>query len=36
MTRVGADVGRTFTDVVVTGDDGGLTFATPRREPATC
>jgi N-methylhydantoinase A len=26
VTRVGADVGGTFTDVVVTGDDGRLTF----------
>ena len=26
MTRVGADVGGTFTDVVVSGDDGRLTF----------
>ena len=26
MTRIGADVGGTFTDVVVTGDDGCMTF----------
>src|SRR6266508_3644820 len=26
VTRIGADVGGTFTDVVVTGDDGCMTF----------
>jgi N-methylhydantoinase A len=26
VTRIGADVGGTFTDIVVTGDDGCMTF----------
>ncbi len=35
MTRIGADVGGTFTDVVVTGDDGRMTFRKVLSTPPT-